>query len=91
MYQHKEQSKPLSEGERNALKAFRQVEANKAMTAFEIAEKPFSTNRERLKTERLAWEAAGTPVATKKAEPRKIARRTRVSSCLRPLIALDCA
>jgi hypothetical protein len=36
------------------------------MTEHEIAQKAFSANRERLKAERLAREAAGTSVAAKK-------------------------
>jgi hypothetical protein len=62
--------KPISKAEREARKVFRQVEAKKAMTEHEIAQKAFSNNRERLKAERLAREAAGTPVATTKARPR---------------------
>jgi hypothetical protein len=63
--------KPITKAEREARKAFRQVDAEKAITEHEIAQKVFSANRERLKAERLAREAAGTPVATKKAEPKK--------------------
>jgi hypothetical protein len=62
---------PLTKAEREARKAFRQVDAKKAMTEHEIAQKAFSANRERLKTERLTREAAGTPVAAKKAKPKK--------------------
>jgi hypothetical protein len=36
------------------------------MTEHEIAQKAFHANRERLKAERRAREAAGTPVAAKK-------------------------
>jgi hypothetical protein len=43
---------------REARKAFRQVEAAKAMTDHERAQKTFNDNRERLKAERLAREAA---------------------------------
>jgi hypothetical protein len=43
---------------RDARKAFRQVDAEKAMTEHERAQKAFSNNRERLKAERLAREAA---------------------------------
>ena len=52
--------KPITKAERDARKAFRQVDAEKAMTEHEIAQKAFSANRERLKAERLAREAAGT-------------------------------
>lgn len=44
--------------EREALKAFRQVGAEKAMTEHEKAQKAFHENRERLKALRLAREAA---------------------------------
>jgi hypothetical protein len=43
--------------EREARKAFRQVEADKAMTEHERAQKAFHENRERLKAARLAREA----------------------------------
>jgi hypothetical protein len=66
-----EPRKPMTQAEREARKAFRQVDAEKTITEYEIAQKVFSANRERLKAERLAREAAGTPVATKKAEPKK--------------------
>jgi hypothetical protein len=66
-----EPPKPITKAERDARKAFRQVDAEKAMTEHEIAQKEFSANRERLKVERLAREAAGTPVAAKKAKPKK--------------------
>jgi hypothetical protein len=49
--------KHLTKAERDARKAFRQVDAEKAMTEHEIAQKAFSGNRERLKTERLARKA----------------------------------
>jgi hypothetical protein len=41
------------------------------MTEHGIAQKAFSANRERLKAERLAREAAGPPVAAKKAKTKK--------------------
>jgi hypothetical protein len=66
-----ERPKPITKAERDARKAFRKVDAEKAMTEHEIAQKAFSTNRERLKAERLAREAAGTPVAATKAKPKK--------------------
>jgi hypothetical protein len=49
--------KVITPAEREARKAFRQVDAEKAMTEHEIAEKAFYDNRDRLKTERLAREA----------------------------------
>ena len=47
-------TKPITKAEREARKAFRQVDA---MTENEIAQRAFSANRERLKAERLAREA----------------------------------
>ena len=66
--------KPITKAEREARKAFRQLDAEKAMTEHEIAQKAFSANRERLKAERLARETAGTSVAPKKAKTKKKAR-----------------
>jgi hypothetical protein len=62
---------PLTKEEREARKALRQLDANQAMAEHGIAQKAFSANRERLKAERLAREAAGTPVAAKKAKTQK--------------------
>jgi hypothetical protein len=53
-----EPPKPMTTAERNARKAFRQIDAEKAMTEQEIAKKAFSDNYERLRAERLAREAA---------------------------------
>jgi hypothetical protein len=50
--------KVTTPAEREARKAFKQVEAAKAMTDHEKAQKTFNDNRERLKAERLAREAA---------------------------------
>jgi hypothetical protein len=50
--------KVTTPAEREARKAFKQVEAAKAMTDHEKAQKTFSDNRERLKAERLTREAA---------------------------------
>ena len=41
------------------------------MTEHEIAQKAFSANREPLKAERLAREAAEPPVTAKKIKPKK--------------------
>jgi hypothetical protein len=48
----------LTHAEREARKAFRQIEAEKAMTEHEREQKAFNENRERLKAERLEREAA---------------------------------
>jgi hypothetical protein len=53
--------KQISKAEREARKAFRQVDAATAMSEHEIAQAAFSRNRERLKAERLAREAAAPP------------------------------
>jgi DNA-directed RNA polymerase alpha subunit len=57
-----EPPKLITKAEREAQKAFRQDDAKKAMTEHEIAQKAFSTNRERLKAERLAREAVAGPM-----------------------------
>jgi hypothetical protein len=62
---------PITKAEREARKAFRQVDAKKAMTEYETAQKAFHANRERLKAERLAREAAGAPAAAERAKPKK--------------------
>jgi hypothetical protein len=69
-----EPSKPITKAERDAHRAFRKVDAEKAMTEHEIAQKAFHANRERLKAERLTREAAGTPAAAKKAKTKKKVR-----------------
>jgi hypothetical protein len=69
-----EAPKPITKAEREVRKVFRQVDAEKAGTEYETAQKAFQANRERLKAERLAREAAGTPVATEKAKTKKQSR-----------------
>jgi hypothetical protein len=68
---HYSPPEPITKAEREARKAFRQVDAKKAATEYDAAQKAFHANRERLKTERLAREAAGTPVAATKAKSKK--------------------
>ena len=63
-------TKPPTKAEREAHKAFRQVDAKKAMTEHDIAQ-AFSNNRERLKEERLAREAAAPPPPKGKASKAK--------------------
>ena len=65
-----EQPRPMTKAERDARKAFRQVDAEKAMTEHEIAQKAFSANRERLKAERLAREASATVAPKTKTKPK---------------------
>jgi hypothetical protein len=62
--------KPISKAEREARKAFRQVDAQKAMTEHETAQKAFSDNRDRLKADRMAREAAEPP-------PTKVKRKAK--------------
>jgi DNA-directed RNA polymerase alpha subunit len=57
-----EPPKLITKAEREAQKAFRKDDAKKAMTEHEIAQKAFSTNRERLKAEWLAREAVTGPM-----------------------------
>jgi hypothetical protein len=61
MVEEAEERRLLTPAERKARKAARQVEAEKAMTDRERAQKAFYENRERLKAERLAREAANAP------------------------------
>jgi hypothetical protein len=67
--------KPTTKAEREARKVFRQVDAKVAVTEHETAQKAFNANRERLKAERLAREAAEMPsVPAKKAKTKKKSR-----------------
>jgi hypothetical protein len=63
--------KPITKAERAARKAFRQVDAGKAMTEHQIAQKAFSANRERLKAERL-MRPQGRRSRPKKPRPRRL-------------------
>lgn len=60
--------KRITKAEREARKAFRAVDAAAAITELQLAQTAFSKNRERLKAERLAREAA-VPLA-EKAKPK---------------------
>ena len=66
--------KPITKAEREARKAFREADAEKAMTEYETAQRAFHANRKRLKAERLAREAVEMPAAAKKAKTKKKAR-----------------
>jgi DNA-directed RNA polymerase alpha subunit len=57
-----EPPKPITKAEREARKAFRQVDATKAMTEHEQAQRAFNENRERLRTERMAREMVTGPM-----------------------------
>ena len=61
-----ERPKQITRAEREANRVFRQPEATTPMSEHEIAQAAFSENRERLKAERLAREAAATPAAKTK-------------------------
>lgn len=65
-----ERREQISRAEREAHKAFRQPDPTKRMNEYEIAQAAFSKNRERLKAERLAREAAATPLAGEKTKKR---------------------
>jgi hypothetical protein len=67
-------TKPPTKSQINARKAFRQHSAEKAMSEHEIAQKAFSNNRERLKAERMAREAAAPPSPKSKAPKAKGAK-----------------
>ena len=56
-----ERPKQITRAQREAHRAFRQPNAATPMSEHEIAQAAFSENRERLKAERLAREAAAPP------------------------------
>ena len=60
-YTH-ESMRPTS-AQRDAQKAFREADAKVAMSEYERAQEAFHANRERLKAERLAREAAAIDAA----------------------------
>jgi hypothetical protein len=66
-----EPPKQITRAEREARKAFRQVDAATAMSEHEIAQAAFSKNRERLRAERLAREATATPPTKAKPKEKK--------------------
>jgi len=66
-----EPPKQISKAEREARRAFRQVDAATAMSEYEIAQAAFLKNRERLKAERLAREATATPPTKAKSKAKK--------------------
>jgi outer membrane protein TolC len=54
------ESKRSTQAEREARKVFAAQEAEKALSEYESAQRAFHANRERLKAERLAREAAAS-------------------------------
>lgn len=66
-----ESPKQITKAEREARKAFRQIDAAAAMSEHELAQAAFSQNHLRLKAERLAREAAAPPPEKAKPKARK--------------------
>jgi hypothetical protein len=58
-----------TKAEREARKAFREVEAKKAISEYDLAQKAFYKNKERLKAERLAREAEAATEPQAKRKP----------------------
>ena len=58
IYRQRLEPKRLTRPEREARKALAAQEAEKALSAYEAAQRALHANRERLKAERLAREAA---------------------------------
>ena len=56
--------KILTQAEREARKVFVAQEAEKALSEYESAQRAFHANRERLKAERLAREAAASKTSS---------------------------
>jgi hypothetical protein len=63
--------KVLTPAQQAARKAFRHVEAEKAMTEHEKVQNAFAANRERLKAERLVREAAAPDICKPAAKPQR--------------------
>ena len=59
--QESESPRHITKAEREARKAFRQIDAAAALSEYELAQAAFSQNYLRLKAERLAREAAAPP------------------------------
>ena len=64
--------------EREAQKAFRQTDAKVALSEYERAQRALHANRERLKAERLAREAAPTKsvAGVRRAKPRRASKKS---------------
>ena len=58
IYRQRLEPKTLTRAEREARKVFAAQEAEKALSDYEVAQRAFHANRERLKSERLAREGA---------------------------------
>ena len=66
-----EPPRQITKAEREARKAFREVEAKKAISDHDVAQKAFYKNKERLKAERLAREAEAPTEPQAKRKPQK--------------------
>lgn len=66
MSNHISERRPPTAAEREAHKVFRKMEVKVALSEHERAQQAFHANRERLKAERLAREAAAHPEAGRK-------------------------
>jgi hypothetical protein len=66
-----EPPRQITKAEREARKAFREVEAKKAISDHDLAQKAFYKNKERLKAERLAREAEAPTESTEPQKPQK--------------------
>ena len=62
-YEQRDPSR-LTRAEREARKVFSAQEAEKALSEYEAAQKALHANRERLKAERLAREAAASKISS---------------------------
>ncbi|MGY4480062.1 hypothetical protein [Bradyrhizobium sp. USDA 3364] len=66
MRDHTSESRTTTAAEREARKVFRDADAKKALPDHEREQRAFHANRERLKAERLAREAASNREAARK-------------------------
>lgn len=71
MSNHISERRPPTAAEREAHKVFRKTEAKVAPSEHERTQQAFHANRERLKAERLAREAAANPEAGRKRKPER--------------------
>ena len=63
-FDQRREPKILTQAEREARKVFAAQEAEKALSEYEAAQRAFHANRERLKAERLAREAAASKTSS---------------------------
>ncbi|WP_454616618.1 hypothetical protein [Bradyrhizobium cenepequi] len=73
------ESKMPTAAQREAQKAFREMDAKVAMSEYERNQKAFHANRERLRSERLAREAAATANAAHSESPDHVRKKRVVS------------